>query len=121
MLTSSCRSELEPLSLYLRCPLECHCTLDHGACIDIGHVILNGFDLAEVLTLFARRTTILHLQGVAGGRDHQAVNHLDHHDQRIISRFLQDFKGSATIEVFSLEHLQASLDHFPQLMLAADA
>ena len=36
------------------------------------------------------------------------------------SRFLQDFKGSVTIEVFSLTHLEASLDHFPELMLAAD-
>lgn len=91
-------------------------TLDLSICVDVGHVILYGFNLAKVLKLFAARTTILHLHGVAAGRDHLAVRHFKPDDRKTISRYLQNFKGSVSIEVFNLEHLTDSIECFPDLM-----
>lgn len=90
--------------------------LDLAVCVDVGHVILHGYDLKQVFALYADRTTMLHLHGVAGGRDHLALTHLSPIDRDTIAKFLQDFKGSASIEVFSRKRLSASLAYFPNLM-----
>ena len=90
--------------------------LDLAICVDVGHVILYGFDLRQVLESFADRTTILHLHGVNGGRDHLALTQLDPSLRNTIAGYLQDFTGSASIEVFNLKRLSESLAHFPSIM-----
>jgi sugar phosphate isomerase/epimerase len=87
-----------------------------SVCVDVGHVILYGFDLVQVLDLFAAQTTLMHLHGVAAGKDHLSVHHLKSDDRYTVSRFLQNFTGSVSIEVFSLKHLNESLVDFPDLM-----
>ncbi len=90
--------------------------LDLAVCVDVGHVILYGFDLRQVLESFADRTTILHLHGVNGGRDHLALTQLNPSLRNTIAGYLQDFTGSASIEVFNLKRLSESLAHFPSIM-----
>lgn len=90
--------------------------LDLSICVDVGHLILHGFDLAKVLDLFAARTTILHLHGVVAGRDHLSVRHLEPDNRNTISRYLKNFKGSVSIEVFSIDQLTESMACFPDLM-----
>jgi len=90
--------------------------LDLALCLDVGHIILYGYELEHVLDSMASRTAILHLHGVADGRDHRSLDHLRPEERRTISRFLNDFSGSVSIEVFSHENLNDSLDHFPSLM-----
>lgn len=89
---------------------------DLSICVDVGHLILHGFDLKKVLDLFAARTTILHLHGVSAGKDHLAVSHFAPDDFRTISHYLNSFKGSVSIEVFSLTQLEESMACFPDLM-----
>jgi len=90
--------------------------LDLAVCIDMGHVILYGFDLNQVLKSFADRTSILHLHGVANGKDHLALTQLNPSLRKIIANYLHDFTGSASIEVFNLKRLSESLDFFPRIM-----
>jgi sugar phosphate isomerase/epimerase len=90
--------------------------LDLAICVDVGHVILYGYDLQRVLDVFADRTTMLHLHGVAAGRDHLALTHLSPYHRDMIASFLHAFKGSASIEVFNRERLSESLAYFPNLM-----
>jgi sugar phosphate isomerase/epimerase len=87
-----------------------------AVCVDVGHVIRYGFDLGSVLDLFADRTTILHLHGVAAGKDHLALTHLPSYHRDTIAACLKKFKGSASIEVFDHQRLAASLAYFPRLM-----
>jgi sugar phosphate isomerase/epimerase len=87
-----------------------------SVCVDVGHVILHGFDLAQVLESFAAQTTMMHLHGVASGTDHRPVHHIKPDDRYTVSRFLQNFKGSVSIEVFNLKHLHESWIDFPDLM-----
>jgi sugar phosphate isomerase/epimerase len=93
--------------------------LDLSVCVDVGHLILYGFDLKKVLDKFAARTTILHLHGVSAGRDHLAVGRIKLGDRKTISRYLINFKESVSIEVFSLSHLKESMACFPELMKIA--
>ena len=90
--------------------------LDLAVCVDVGHVILYGFDLRQVLDSFADRTSILHLHGVSDGRDHLALTQLDPSLGNTIAGYLQSFTGSASIEVFNLERLGESLAYFPSFM-----
>lgn len=90
--------------------------LDLSVCVDVGHMILHGFDLKKVLGLFAARTTMLHLHGVTAGRDHLSLRHIETDDRKTISRYLKGFKGSVSIEVFSLARLKESMACFPDLM-----
>lgn len=90
--------------------------LDLAVCVDVGHVILHGFDLRKVLNSFETRTTILHLHGVSACRDHLSLRHFEPDDRNIISRYLQKFKGSVSIEVFNLEGLRESMACFPGLI-----
>lgn len=90
--------------------------LDLNVCVDVGHLILHGFDLGKVLGLFAARTSMIHLHGVADGKDHLSVRHLKPDACKTISSYLKGFKGSVSIEVFSLAQLKDSMACFPDLM-----
>lgn len=90
--------------------------LDLAVCVDVGHVILHGFDLRQVFALYADRTTMMHLHGVAAGRDHLALTRLDPDHRDTIAAYLQTFEGSASIEVFNIDRLTKSLAYLPNLV-----
>ena len=93
--------------------------LDLAMCIDVGHLILYGFDLATTLKEYAQRITIFHLHGVKQGRDHRAITHLAVDIQRLMAKFLINFHGSLSIEVFSANPLERSLEAMPAFMAHA--
>ena len=78
-------------------------------CIDLGHLIVHGFDVAATLDMYAHKTTIIHLHGASGGRDHLPLNALSPRNWQIIESFILDFKGIVSLEVFSFEYLKQSL------------
>ncbi len=93
--------------------------LDLAVCIDVGHLILYGFDVATTLKEYAQRITIFHLHGVKQGRDHRAITHLAVDIQRLMAKFLINFHGSLSIEVFSANPLERSLEAMPAFMAHA--
>ena len=82
---------------------------DLSACIDFGHLIVNGYNVEKIIHEFAHRTTIIHLHGATGSNDHLPLNVLSPHHWKAIGSFLLDFKGIVSLEVFSFEHLERSL------------
>ena len=90
--------------------------LNLSVCVDVGHVICHGFDLAAILRELKPRITILHLHGVAGGKDHRSLNRLDPAAQRIVVDFLGTFRESLTLEVFSPRRLMGSMACLADLM-----
>jgi sugar phosphate isomerase/epimerase len=92
---------------------------DLAVCVDVGHVLRYGFDLRWVLTRFAHRIAILHLHGVLEGRDHLALDALPAHARQIMQQYLKKFRGTVSLEVFSLGRLQASLACLADMMGAA--
>ncbi len=87
-----------------------------AVCADIGHVLLNGYDLASVLKSFDGQISILHMHGVYKGRDHLALNQLDSNASRVMCSYLKDFTGSVSLEVFSEVNLKTSLTCLEKLM-----
>lgn len=81
-----------------------------GVCLDVGHLILHGRDVAKTFAEFEAETTILHLHGVRDGKDHLGLDCLPHDQGAPLTRILPTFKGVVSLEVFSFNHLSASLN-----------
>lgn len=48
-----------------------------GICLDIGHLLLYGYDVDAHLEKYLPRTRVIHLHGLRDGKDHSAISHLD--------------------------------------------
>jgi sugar phosphate isomerase/epimerase len=94
--------------------------LNLAVCVDVGHVILYGFDLPAVLQSFGSKISILHLHGVDNGKDHLSLDRLDAKAQEMVVSHLQNFTGSVSLEVFSEESFSHSLACLAQLMATAN-
>lgn len=78
-------------------------------CIDVGHVVRHGFDLAAIFNIHFQRTAIIHLHGATGQNDHLALSSLDARYVDILKPWLIKFEGTLSLEVFSLDKLADSL------------
>jgi hypothetical protein len=82
-----------------------------SVCIDIGHLLLKGFDLASTADKYLARTPIIHLHGIDKKKDHQPLDALAPEMISPIMDILSRFHGVVSIEVFSYSHLKSSLDY----------
>jgi sugar phosphate isomerase/epimerase len=78
-------------------------------CLDLGHLILHGHDLERHLDRYLDHTTVIHLHGVHDGRDHLPLDLMPASHLAVIFDRLRFFRGTLSLEVFSLECLQRSL------------
>lgn len=87
-----------------------------SVCMDVGHLILSGQEMEEMIQRFGSRITMVHLHGVdrTGDKkkDHSPVHHFTEEEKRIIREFLKTFKGGLSLEVFSYQKLVSSLEAF---------
>ncbi|MDP6490430.1 MAG: cobamide remodeling phosphodiesterase CbiR [Kiritimatiellia bacterium] len=97
---------------------------DLGVCLDIGHILLYGFDLEEHLDRYFTRTRVLHAHGIRDGKDHRGLEHLD---PAALDRVLQTLSADAdtprvlTLEVFSEPHFASSMRTMHSLLPAESA
>ncbi len=89
---------------------------DLGVCVDVGHVIRYGFNLQKVFKAFSQRIQILHLHGVNNGSDHLSLAHLGPDARQVVVPFLSNFNGSVSLELFSFQPLQDSLECLADMM-----
>jgi len=85
---------------------------DVSVCLDIGHLFINGYDPLHYYNKFKERVSIIHLHGVADGCDHLALDQFDDLQREKVRAILKGYAGSLSIEVFSFNDLQTSLDAF---------
>ena len=81
-----------------------------GVCLDVGHLILHGRDVEKTFAEFKDKAAILHLHGVRDGKDHLGLDRLPHDLGAPLTRVLPTYKGVVSLEVFSFNHLSASLN-----------
>ncbi|MEW5949613.1 MAG: cobamide remodeling phosphodiesterase CbiR [Thermodesulfobacteriota bacterium] len=84
-------------------------------CLDLGHLLLNGEDPLYYLDKYLEKTAIIHLHGVCQGRDHLGLDVLDEAALLGWLRLLKGYTGTVSIEVFSFQHLQTSLEVLAKL------
>lgn len=83
-----------------------------SVCLDIGHLIVNGYDPLKVFLSFKENVSIIHLHGVYKENDHVSLDLLPEEDFVKVRTILQDYNGSLSIEVFSYNDLERSLSFF---------
>ena len=84
-------------------------------CIDLGHLMVYGFDMETVFNRFCHRTSIIHLHGVENHKDHLSLDRLSKERAKIVTRILKQFTGVVSLEVFSYQHLKDSLPFLEKL------
>ncbi|MCC6446480.1 MAG: sugar phosphate isomerase/epimerase [Armatimonadetes bacterium] len=79
--------------------------------IDIGHLLQNAVPIKPHLRRYLPRTRIIHLHGFENGRDHLALSSPLAPYVRTTLSILESarYNGVVTLEIFSLEDLEASL------------
>ncbi len=80
-----------------------------SVCLDVGHLILYGYDISATFNRWQGITSIIHLHGVDGKRDHLSLVQMDLQSLDIIMKILTQFKGVVSLEVFSFDNLKRSL------------
>ena len=78
-------------------------------CLDIGHLLLQGWDLKGLSGKYLPDTSIIHLHGLQNGRDHLGIDKLDGEILDLIVSYLRHYQGILSIEVFSFDDLKNSL------------
>jgi sugar phosphate isomerase/epimerase len=93
---------------------------DLAVCLDVGHILLYEHDLASYLEAYLSRCRVVHLHGIRGGRDHCDIADLPN---TVVDELIGKLRATAngrervvTLEVFSLDHLQRSLDRLGELL-----
>jgi sugar phosphate isomerase/epimerase len=82
-----------------------------AVCLDVGHLLVNGHSLERALDDLLPRTRVVHLHGVRGQDDHEAITHLP---DGMLPDFLQrlnDGQGErvVTLEVFRRDDFEESV------------
>lgn len=80
-----------------------------SVCLDLGHMISQGYSIAEYAKRYLTKTPLIHLHGTKNGKDHVSVKVLGNDEMRTICGVLKDFSGIVSIEVFSFYDLSTSL------------
>jgi sugar phosphate isomerase/epimerase len=83
--------------------------LNLALCLDIGHLIVHGYDIQSIFNNYAELISIIHLHGVDHCRDHLALDQLPERLLRTVIWILKNFKGTVSLEVFCFQHLDTSL------------
>jgi len=86
-------------------------SLNLSVCIDAGHLIIMNADIKKVFDKYHDRTSIMHLHGVKDNLDHLSLDKLTDNETSDIIQILKTYTGTAIIEVFSYDNLQASLKY----------
>jgi sugar phosphate isomerase/epimerase len=86
--------------------------LDLGICLDLGHLMVYDYDLIKVFDKYGFKTPVIHLHGVENGHDHTTLARLSEDLASTVLQILKRFKGVVSLEVFSFENLNSSLEFF---------
>jgi sugar phosphate isomerase/epimerase len=83
---------------------------DLSICMDMGHLLVGGEDITAFYRENADRIAIIHLHGVQNRKDHLPLTVLSKDDGLSIVEILNGFSETLSLEVFSYDHLAASME-----------
>ena len=82
-----------------------------SVCMDVGHLVLGGRDLAAFAARFAGRIAVIHLHAAGEtGDDHLPPDRLPAFAAAQVCRLLSAYRGLVALEVFSIGRLAASVE-----------
>jgi len=91
--------------------------LGYSVCIDVGHLLMGGYDVADFFRCFADRIGMVHLHGIRDGKDHVALSHLAPEVRAMIARTITEarYRRSLCLEVFSMDDYVGSRESLLQM------
>jgi len=85
-----------------------------AVCLDIGHILMGGYDLPAYLQQYLPRCRVVHLHGIRDGRDHRDIGGLADPVLTSVWNALRSAAGQRqrvlTLEIFSQDDLSRSMD-----------
>jgi sugar phosphate isomerase/epimerase len=85
-----------------------------SVCLDVGHILLSGYDIDAYLETYLSCCRVLHLHGIREGIDHCDIGGLENHTLKLILSRLcttaTETKRVLTLEVFNQGDLERSLN-----------
>jgi sugar phosphate isomerase/epimerase len=87
-----------------------------SVCMDTGHLVRTGTDIASFFEAHRQRIRLIHLQGADENREHLALDRLSGEDRATVRGILRGFDRWVTIEVFDRGRLDASLDTLQSIL-----
>jgi sugar phosphate isomerase/epimerase len=95
--------------------------LGFSICIDAGHLLLYGYDVAEFFRFFAGRVSMVHLHGVRDGRDHLPLSALSAGERAQVAGAMRaaGYARSACLEVFAMQDYTDSVPALREMFLPA--
>jgi len=85
--------------------------LNLSICLDAGHLIHHGYDVADAFDRYFSKISVMHLHGVENNQDHVSLDRLSEERFQPIMKMLKCFAGVASLEVFSFDNLNTSLQY----------
>jgi sugar phosphate isomerase/epimerase len=89
------------------------CEFELSVCLDIGHVLLQGYPLDAYLVKYHDRIRVFHAHGIRENKDHRDLGALSDSDLALLFGSLRSRHSSApilTLEVFDENDFRLSLD-----------
>lgn len=89
------------------------CEFELSVCLDIGHVLLQGYSLDVYLAEYQDRVRVFHAHGIRENKDHRDLGGLRDSDLRLLFSSLQSWRSPApilTLEVFDEDDFRLSLE-----------
>ncbi len=85
---------------------------DLGVCLDIGHLLLGGYDVRGHLETYRDRLRLMHIHGVRDGRDHHSLRYLEPSLRRAAMDAMSVGDGHRvmTVEVFNEADFMDSME-----------
>jgi sugar phosphate isomerase/epimerase len=82
-----------------------------GVCLDIGHLLLYGYDVDAHLDTYLQHTGVIHLHGIHAGRDHSAISYLESDFLEALWKVLQEgYRHILTLEIFGEKSFRRSIE-----------
>jgi sugar phosphate isomerase/epimerase len=88
--------------------------LNLSICLDVGHLMLQGYDIKQFFGNYGDKVSIIHLHGVKNCRDHLSLDNQSKEFMKSILDILEDFTKNVSVEVFSYKDLRKSLRYFEE-------
>jgi sugar phosphate isomerase/epimerase len=85
-------------------------------CLDVGHLLRYGHDVAEQMASFLKMCSVVHLHGVDNGKDHTGLDRIEPSEWEVICKSLEGYDGCISLEVFSLDNLSVSLKRIQEIV-----
>lgn len=85
---------------------------DFSICLDVGHILLNDYDLHAHLDKYWHKTRVVHLHGIVGKTDHQSILHFPGDNLKTLLNQMTEkssIEQVLTLEIFSQKDFESSI------------